>query len=85
VRYHDSPIYYVYRGGTSGAVPPSDDDTVKAAAAAMRRVEVEGEAEPTKAEHPPDGSPINDPEPSTPKTAEPLPEEIEVVFEEFDP
>jgi hypothetical protein len=65
-------------------VPPSDADTVKAAAAAMQRVEVEGEAEPTKAEHPPpNGSPEETAEPSMSSIAKPLPATL--VIDEFDP
>jgi hypothetical protein len=77
-----TPLYTTYiEGGTSGAVPPSDDDTVKAAAAAMRRVDAEGEAEPTKAEQPPNGSPEETAEPAL-TASRPLTPNL--VIEEYD-
>ena len=63
-------------------MPPSDDDTVKAAAAAMRRVDAEGEAEPTKAEQPPNGSPEETAEPAL-TASRPLTPNL--VIEEYDP
>jgi hypothetical protein len=75
------PLYTTYiEGGTFGAVPPSDDDTVKAAADAMRRANSVGDAEPTNAAPPPNGSPAGSDEPSA---SRPLPADI--AFEEFDP